>query len=425
MIISRAFSNIASSNGPLSGLRILDLSRVLAGPYATMMLGDMGAEVIKIEHPLTGDDTRSWGPPFTEKGRESSYFLSINRNKRSVAVDMKKAKGQEIIRQLADKCDVVIENFAPGDALKLGLDRDKFRKMNEKLIWCSITGYGPNGPLSKRLGYAVLVEAHAGLMNSTGPRDGGPAKVGVALTDVVTGLHASTAILAAIYHRQSTGKGTVIDCSLLESQVSAMTNLASNWLIGKQDTKRMGTEHASIVPYGCVHTQDGMLAIGANNDKQFLGLCTVLNVAHLATDERFCTNAKRVQHRVALIAELESVLTTKSSQHWIEVFDCAEDQHKFAFAPVNNMQQVFEDPQVLHRGMVAEVEHRTAGRIRLPGMPIKFPELQDVSQQSQIRLPPPVLGEHTKEVLQELLLLQPKALDTLIDEKVVYQFTSS
>ena len=410
---------LLSSRGPLSGLRILDLSRILAGPYATMMLGDMGADIIKIERPVYGDDTRSWGPPFTSIGHESAYFLSINRNKRSVVIDMKKKDGIDLITKLAEESDVVIENFAPGDALKLGLDRKQFRALNERLIWCSITGYGPDGPLANRLGYAVVVEAHAGLMNSTGPRGGDPVKVGVAMTDILTGLHASTAILAAIHHRTISGKGTVIDCSLLESQVSAMSNIASNWLIGGQESKRLGTDHASIVPYGCVKTKDGMIGLAAGNDTQFRGLCKFLGLTHLGTDPKFGTNANRVQNRDELISALEKVLTTKPTTEWIRLFDQIADRDKFAYAPVNSMEQVFTDPQVLHRNMIVEVDHATAGKIKLPGVPVKFPDLTGAA--GEIRYPPPVIGQHSRAVLQEVLGMSDEAIGKLIDDGVVYE----
>jgi succinate--hydroxymethylglutarate CoA-transferase len=404
------------SNGPLRGIRVLDLSRILAGPYATMMLGDMGADIIKIERPVYGDDTRSWGPPFTEKGHESAYFLSVNRNKRSLVVDIKKEDGKKVIMDIAKTCDVLIENYAPGDSEKLGLNRDEFRASNERLIWCSITGYGKDGPLASRLGYAVLVEAHAGLMHSTGPRDGEPVKVGVAMTDILTGLHASTSILAALHHRTLTGKGTVVECSLLESQVSAMANLASNWLIGGQEAKRLGTDHASIVPYGCVKTRNGVMALAAGNDSQFDGLCRVLGIPEISLDERFRTNANRVANRDVLIHKIEKITSTRSTSEWMKFFDEAEK--KFAYAPVNSMKEVFEDPQVIHRNMVVEVEHSSAGRIKLPGVPVKFPEL--TGQAGEIRFPPPVLGEHSREILREVLKMHEDRINELIANNVVF-----
>ncbi len=252
------------------------------------MLGDMGAAIIKIERPGVGDDTRAWGPPFTKNGHESAHFLSVNRNKKSVVVDLKTSRGLQTIKDWARTADI------PGDAQEVGLCRKEFRDMNEKLIWCSITGYGPDGPLAHRLGYAVLVEAHAGLMNSTGPRDGEPVKSGVALTDIITGLHASTAILAAVHNRSVTGRGCLVNCSLLESQVSAMVNIASNYLVCGQEASRLGTDHASIVPYGCYKAKDGMLVIGAEYDRQFQGLVKCLGVEDIALDPRFRTNEARV-----------------------------------------------------------------------------------------------------------------------------------
>jgi len=401
------------TRGPLSNVRVLDLSRILAGPYATMMLGDMGADVIKVERPGVGDDTRTWGPPFSKTGHESAYFLSINRNKRSIAIDLKQSRGVDLIRSLASNSDIVIDNFAPGGGDKLGLVREKFLTDFPSLIWCSITGYGRDGPLSHRLGYAVLLEAHSGLMNCTGPRDGDPVKAGVAMTDILTGLHACTGILAALHERTVTGKGSLVDCSLLESQVSAMSNVASNRLIGNQESERLGTDHPSIVPYGTVKTKDGRIAIAAGNDSQFRGLCKCLDIPY---EEKFKTNADRVKNRNACIESIESVTRTRTTKDWIGIFERVKEG-KFAFAPVNNMQQVFSDPQVLHRNMVLECEHKTAGKIRLPGIPVKF-SLRD--QTKCVRLPPPLLGEHTVPVLQEVLGLGTEDIKELIDAKVVY-----
>lgn len=380
------------------------------------MLGDMGADIVKVERPIVGDDTRRWGPPFTETGHESAYFISVNRNKRSIAIDLKREAGQELVTKLIERSDIVIDNFAPGDARKLGLDREEIRTSNDRLIWCSITGYGPDGPLANRLGYAVLVEAHAGLMNATGPRGGDPVKAGVALTDVLTGLHASTSILAALHHRSMTGKGTSIDCSLLESQVSGMVNIASNYLIAGQDSQRLGTGHASIVPYGCVRTRDGMMALAAGNDKQFEGLCECLGLRHLSSDDRFKSNSARVKNRDHLIASLESVTTRKSASEWIDIFNRIEGSDKFAFAPVNNMKQVFQDPQVLHRNMVLEVDHLTAGRIKLPGVPFKFPDFPA----NEGHTAPPVLGQHSREVLESVLGYSENEIQKLINDKVVF-----
>lgn len=401
------------SRGPLTGLRVLDLSRILAGPYATMMLGDMGADVIKVERPIVGDDTRTWGPPFTKKGHESAYFISVNRNKRSIAIDMKQRRGLDLIKSLASRSDIVIDNFAPGDGEKLGLFREKFLSELPSLIWCSISGYGREGPLSHRLGYAVLLEAHSGLMNCTGPRDGDPVKAGVAMTDILTGLHACSGILAALHERSKTGKGTLIDCSLLESQVSAMTNVASNWLIGNQESQRLGTDHPSIVPYGTMKTKDGRIAIAAGNDAQFSGLCRCLGIP---MNDMYKTNADRVRNRDSCMTLLESATITRTTSEWLECFEKVVDG-KFAFAPVNNMEKVFSDPQVLHRGMLIECEHKTAGNIRMPGTPIKFP-LHD--QKKPARLPPPVLGEHTVEILRDFLGLDEAIVQELINDKVVY-----
>jgi succinate--hydroxymethylglutarate CoA-transferase len=416
---------------PLQNIRVLDLSRILAGPYATMMLEDMGADVIKVERPKVGDDTRHWGPPFTP-GRESSYFISANRNKRSIVIDLKKPEGISLIKDLASVSDVIIDNFAPGDAKKLGLDRDDFVKEFPRLIWCSITGYGADGPLAHRLGYAVLVEAFAGLMHCTGPKNGEPVKVGVALTDIITGLHASSAILAAIHSRNSQskehtalGKGIIIDCSLLESQLSAMSNIASNYLIAQQDGQRWGTEHASIVPYGALRTKDGSIVIGAANDGLFRVFCQCLknqfleekDAENLAEDPQFQTNADRVQHRDILITKLETILKRKTSQEWVTIFDQVEEKNRFPFALVNNLQQVFSDPQVIHRNMIIESNHTTAGLIKMTGYPVKFPDLIDPTE---VRYPPPILGEHTKEIMQQILKKSTEEIEDLLQRKIIY-----
>ena len=392
---------------PLKGVKVLDLSRILAGPYATMMLGDMGAEVIKIEKPKTGDDTRSWGPP--NFGTESAYFLSINRNKKSVVIDLKSSEGVQLVKRLMKKSDVVIENFAPGVAKKLGLDRDILTKDNS-LVWCSITGYGQDGPLAKRLGYATMIEAHSGLMHSTGLPET-PVKVGVAVTDIITGLHACSGILAALLNRSKTGN--MIDCSLLASQVSAMANIGSNWLVAGQEAKRLGTDHASIVPYGTVKTRDGRIAIAAGNDGQFVSLMKSIGREDLLCDKRYLKNSDRVENRLSLMIELEKVFVTETSSEWIRLFDSDQRKYSFAFSKINTMEDVFSDPQVQHLNMVVDCNH-SLGKVQLAGIPIKF------SNSGLGKLePPPLLGEHTMDVLKSELKLTDIELENLKKNGVI------
>ncbi|KAI7866124.1 CoA-transferase family III domain-containing protein [Spinellus fusiger] len=429
-----------ASEAPLKGIRVLDLTRVLAGPYCTMMLGDLGAEVIKIEHPR-GDDTRAWGPPFTESmdpqddacQGESAYFLSVNRNKKSVTINFKSKEGQTILHDLVKQCDVLVENYVPGKLAEIGMGYDQVSKINPRLIYASITGYGQTGPYASRPGYDVVIEAEAGLMHITGEPNGPPVKVGVAITgklsfsfsffckktslylhpkpptrqlnnppnpnpnssfSLTQGLHAHSAILAALFQRHTTDRGQWIDCSLLESQVSTLVNIGSNYLIGQKEAQRMGTSHPSIVPYQVFPTKDSFIMLGAGNDGQFSKLCHYLGLSSLVTDLRFITNALRVQHRQALVGVLQERLQQATTQHWL-------DQLKQAgcpMAPINNIKGTMEHPQIQARGLVQEVEHAKAGKIRLIGPPVKYSGFTPA-----IRLPPPVLGAHTEHVLQEVL----------------------
>eukprot|EP01116_Phalansterium_solitarium_P006138 TRINITY_DN18443_c0_g1_i1.p1 TRINITY_DN18443_c0_g1~~TRINITY_DN18443_c0_g1_i1.p1 ORF type:complete len:491 (-),score=130.88 TRINITY_DN18443_c0_g1_i1:329-1801(-) len=393
----RCFSSepaFAASVGALDGVRVLDLSRILAGPYCAMVLGDMGAEVLKVEHPTRGDDTRSWGPPFTASGGQSAYFVAVNRNKKSIAVDMKKKDGLEIVRRLAAQSDVVIENFVPGKADSLGFGYEALSALNPRLIYCSLTGFGPDGPYKDRLAYDVMASAMGGLMGITGPENGEPVKVGVAVTDITAGLFAHGAILAALYARERTGRGQKVDTSLLEAQVAVLANVGSNYLIGGLEARRLGTAHASIVPYQGFMAKDGHIMVGALNDGQFVRLCNVLGAPELAFDPRFVTNPQRVKHRGDLIPMLNEHFRKRNTSEWVELLESAQ----VPCGPVNSMAQVFSDPQVLHRKMVEEVDHPTAGRIKLAGIPVKFS-----GTPGSIRLPPPLLGQHTADVLRSLL----------------------
>ncbi|KAI9350192.1 CoA-transferase family III domain-containing protein [Obelidium mucronatum] len=383
---------------PLTGVRVLDLTRVLAGPYCSMILSDYGADTIKVES-LVGDDTRAWGPPFAPNTidkpgirKESTYFLGINRNKRSISVDFKHSEGLKIIKKLAKDSDVLIENFIPGKLEKLGLGYDDLKIDNPGLIYTSITGYGPTGPNCEDAGYDVIIEAEAGLMHITGTKEA-PVKVGVAITDITTGLYAHGAIMAALIARGKTGVGQKIDVSLLESQVSALANIAHAYLIGGVEPERLGTEHASIVPYQSFPTKDGQIVIGAGNDNQFLKFCEAIGRPDFAKDHMYASNQLRVKNRGSLIPKINDVLLKRSTNDWLKILKPTG----LPCGPVNNISQTFSHPQVLHRTMVQEVEHPTAGRIKLVGIPVKYSLTKPT-----IRMPPPLLGQHTEDILKEL-----------------------
>ncbi|XP_069072018.1 succinate--hydroxymethylglutarate CoA-transferase isoform X2 [Pleurodeles waltl] len=325
---------------PLEGVKILDLTRVLAGPFATMILADLGAEVIKVEKPGSGDDTRTWGPPFV--GTESAYFLSINRNKKSIAVNLKHPKGTKIIRELAGVCDVFVENYIPGKLAEMGLGYEDISKIAPHIVYCSITGYGQTGPMFQRAGYDSIAAAVSGLMHITGPQDGEPVRPGVAMTDLATGLYAHGAIMAGILQRHKTGKGVHIDCNLLSSQVACLTHIAANYLNGGIEAKRWGTAHGSIVPYQAFKTKDGYIVIGAGNDQQFVTICKNLNLPHLTTDSRYKTNTLRVQHRKELLEMLSTRLAEKKTCEWLQIFEGSG----IPYGPINTIGKVFSEAQV-------------------------------------------------------------------------------
>ncbi|XP_046569855.1 succinate--hydroxymethylglutarate CoA-transferase-like [Haliotis rubra] len=412
-LVTRKFLTTASHQSerrsPLEGIRILDLTRVLAGPYCTMLFADLGADVIKVERPGAGDDTRSWGPPF--KGTESAYFLSVNRNKKSIGVDLKTPKGAEIVKQLAGSCDVLIENYLPGKLGEMGLGYDDMKALVPRLVYCSISGYGQTGPYRSRAGYDVIASGVGGLMNITGPRDGDPCKVGVAMTDLSTGLYAFGATMVALHHRQQTGCGQYIDCNLLSTQVASLVNIASNYLNAGVEGKRHGTAHESIVPYQAFKTKDGeYMLVGAGNDKQFQLLCKRMDLPELLEDERFQQNKVRVANRDVLLPLIANRFETKTSSQWMQVLEGSG----IPYGPVNNMQEVFSDPQVVHNGMIQEVQHPTAGTIRFPGPAVRYSLSQTVMPR-----PPPTLGQHTQEVLQGILGYSDMQLKQLIEAGVV------
>ncbi|TFK20005.1 CAIB/BAIF family enzyme [Coprinopsis marcescibilis] len=390
---------------PLKGIKILDLTRVLAGPTATMLLADLGADVIKVEEVTRGDDTRAWNPPSAptspnapkESGHlppESAYFLAVNRNKRSITVNFKKPEGLEILHRLVKHSDVLVENFVTGKLASMGLGWEDCRKLNPKLIYASITGYGQTGPYKNAAGYDVVVEAEAGLMHITGEPDGSPCKVGVAVTDIATGLYTHGAIMAALISRQQTGEGVWIDCNLFETQIAGLANIASNYLIAGSEASRHGTAHPSIVPYQVFPCKDGFLMIGAGNDRQFRMLADkVLDNSALGTDPKFSTNDARVANRKELVQIITEVLLRQDRDHWLQRFKGLG----IPFGPINNIQQTFEHPQAIARQVTVEVEHGRSGKIKLVAPAVAYN-----GQKMTVRLPPPWLSEHTAEVLEEL-----------------------
>ncbi|MGI8825046.1 MAG: CaiB/BaiF CoA transferase family protein [Chloroflexota bacterium] len=394
--------------GALEGLRVLDLSRVLAGPYCTMMLGDMGAEVIKIEQPGIGDETRRWGPPWA--GGQSAYYLAVNRNKKSLTLNIRDPRGKEILRSLVCRSDVVVENFKAGALNHLGIGYDELSADNPGLVWCSITGYGSDGPYAGRPGYDFIAQGEAGIMSITGEPDGEPMKVGVAIVDVTAGLFAHGAILAALLAKTRNGIGQKIDVSLLSSAVAWLANVGSSYLISGEQPKRYGNAHPSIVPYQAFRVRDMWINVAAGNDRQFQALCQVLEVDHLATDRRFLTNPDRVVNREELIPLLEDVLSRRDADNWLGEMGAAG----IPCGPINSLDRVFRHPQVLHRNMVAALNHPTAGSIKVVGSPVLLSETPP-----SVRSHPPLLGEHTDDVLRELVGLGPDEIAGLRVAEVV------
>ncbi|CAG8474310.1 1400_t:CDS:10 [Ambispora leptoticha] len=378
-----------------------------------MLLGDLGAEVIKVENPLYGDDTRTWGPPWAQNKDptdnttpESAYFLAINRNKKSITVNFKSADGIELIKKIAAKSDVLVENYIPGKLEELGLGWKELSRINPRLIYTSITGYGHTGPYAQRPGYDVMVEAEGGLMYITGEEKGRPVKVGVAITDLTTGLYAHSAIIASLFARTRTNKGEFIDCALLDCQTASLANIASNYLISGQEAKRMGTAHPSIVPYQVLTTKNGYLMIGAGNQRQFKILCMSIGMPELFDDARFRSNPDRVQNRDELIAILEERFRQESTEYWLKVLEDKE----IPFAPINNIEQSFKHPQVIAREMIQKVEHPKAGVVQL--------------NKPSIRLPPPTLGQHTKQILTELLEYSDQEIEILKAKNNIVDFSN-
>jgi crotonobetainyl-CoA:carnitine CoA-transferase CaiB-like acyl-CoA transferase len=402
----------------LSHVRVLDLSRVLAGPWATQALADLGAEVIKVERPGTGDETRGWGPPWLDAApgapRTAAYFAATNRGKRSVTVDLARPEGQAIVRRLAASSDVLVENFKVGTLARLGLDPEVLARECPRLVTCSISGFGQDGPYRDRPGYDFLLQAMGGLMSVTGAPDGvpggGPMKVGVALTDLLTGMYAATAILAALAHRDRTGRGQHVDLSLLDVQVASLANQAQSFLVTGAPPPRLGNAHPSIVPYQAFATADGHLVLAVGNDAQFARFCEAAGRPELALEPRFATNAARVGARAELVAILAPLLASRPTAGWI----AALEQADVPCGSINDLAQVFADPQVRHRGLRVEIPRRDGGTVPVVRSPIRL-SATPVSHE----VPPPALGEHTGEVLREVLGMSEDEVRALHERGVV------
>jgi crotonobetainyl-CoA:carnitine CoA-transferase CaiB-like acyl-CoA transferase len=399
--------------GTLTGLRVLDLTRVLAGPWATQMLADFGADVIKIEKPGEGDDTRGWGPPFLtnpdgSRG-DAAYFQSANRGKQSVCIDMAKPEGQELLRKLAAQSDVVIENFKVGGLKKYGLDYDSLKAINPRLIYCSITGFGQTGPFAQRAGYDFMIQGMAGVMSITGRPDGEPMKMGVAFSDVFAGLHAVIGITSALYRRERTGQGQHIDISLLDSQVAVLANQALNYLVGGKVPQRLGNAHPNIVPYQTFETKDGHIIMSVGTDRQYAEYCKIIGAADLA-QEPYTTNRGRVENRDLLVPQLQPFMKARTTAEWVEAFEAAA----VPCGPINTIDQVFENPQVMARNMQISLEREDG--LTVPGVanPIVFSKSPNSYGNAS-----PTLGNHTDRVLEQQLGLKPDEIDQLKKRGIV------
>ena len=404
---------------PLEGLRVLDMSRILAGPWVGQLLADLGAEVIKIERPGVGDDTRGWGPPFLKDRdgvdtRESAYFLSANRGKKSVTLDIAKPEGQAIARELAGVSDILLENYKVGDLKRYGLAYDDLSAANPKLIYCSITGFGQTGPYRDRAGYDFMIQGMGGLMSFTGERDdapgGGPQKVGVAIADLMTGMYSSVAILAALHERKTSGLGQYIDMALLDTQVAWLANQNANYLIGGEPPVRMGNAHPNIVPYQTFPTRDGDMILAIGNDNQFRKFCTAAGIAEIGADPRFADNIARVANRQACIDALAPAIKRKTTAEWIALLEPIG----VPVGPINRLDEVYADPQVQHRGMQIDVPHPLSGVIPLVANPIKYSRTP-----LHYDTPPPLLGEHTENVLRALLGKTDDEISALRDRHII------
>ncbi len=403
----------SSAGGPLDGVRVLDLSRILAGPTCTQLLGDMGADVLKVERPGAGDDTRKWGPPYVRDGEgrdtsESAYYLCANRNKRSLAIDMATEKGAAVIRDLAAKSDILIENFKVGGMARFGLAYEDLRETCPGLIYCSISGFGQSGPYAGRSGYDFLVQAMGGIMSLTGEPGGEPMKVGVGIADVMCGMYACSAILAALHHREKTGEGQYIDISLADTQLAWLINEGTNYLTSGELPRRRGNAHPNIVPYQLMPASDGPFILAVGNDRQFRRFCTFAGAAELADDARFASNRARVANREELIGKLTEITRRHPARYWMEHLEALG----VPCGPVNDVAQAFDDPQFRHRQMRIAMDHPLAGsgKVELIGNPLKFSRTPVLYER-----PPPLLGQHTAEILREVLGMDEAQIRALQD----------
>ncbi len=405
--------------GPLSHIRVLDLSRVLAGPWAGQNLADLGADVIKVERPGVGDDTRTWGPPFLKDRdgndtTDSAYYLAINRGKKSLTLDLASPEGQDLVRQLAAKSDVLVENYKAGGLVKYGLGYDDLAALNPSLVYCSITGFGQDGPYAKRAGYDYLIQAMGGMMSITGPANGepgaGPLRVGVAVADIITGMYSATAILAALNHRERTGEGQYIDMALLDSATALLANQGMNYLISGRSPGRSGNSHPNVAPYQPFETSDGWIIVAVGNDDQFARFCQLLGLSEMAEEERFIRNQGRIENRAELIPPLEAAMRERSSAEWL----AALEADGIPGGPINELDQVFADPQVQHRGMNIELPHALAGQVPLIASPMNLSRTPVGYTHA-----PPTLGEHSEAVLSDVLGLDADEIASLRNREVI------
>ena len=409
----------SDAHGPLAGIRVLDMSRILAGPWVGQLLADLGAEVIKIERPGKGDDTRAWGPPFVKDGdgndtSDAAYFMCANRGKQSLTLDIAKPEGQHIIRELAQVSDVLIENYKVGDLKRYGLDYDTLSALNPRLVYCSITGFGQTGPYRDRAGYDFMIQGMGGVMSITGERDdlpgGGPQKVGVAIADLMTGMYSTVGIVSALHERHASGRGQHIDMALLDTQVAWLANQNANYLIGGEVPKRMGNAHPNVMPYQTFRTEDGDIIIATGNDGQFQRLCVAAGLPEAATDPRYASNALRIANREACTAVLATALKQKSTAAWVTLFETVG----VPCGPINRLDEVYRDPQVQHRGMKIDVLHPVAGSVPLVANPIRFSRTPIA-----YHMPPPLVGEHVEAVLRGVLGKSDAEIAALREKKIV------
>ncbi len=406
-----------SAKGPLDGIRILDLTRILAGPTCTQLLGDLGADIIKVERPVSGDDTRGWGPPYLKDAdgndtRESAYYMASNRNKRSITVDIANPDGVKLLKSMLSRCDAICHNFKVGGLDKYGLGYDELHAEFPHLVYLHITGFGRTGPYASRAGYDMLAQGMGGIMSLTGPADGDPQKVGVGISDVMCGMYATAALLSALRHRDKTGRGQLIDLALLDTQIAWLINEGVNYLTWRKDPVRRGNAHSNIVPYDVFPTADGYVILAVGNDGQFRKFCEFGGKPELADDEKFVTNDLRVRNRDAITPILRQMTVMKTTDEWVEGLAPLG----VPSAPVNTVPQAFEDPQVQHREMSITLDHPASGdgKCHLIGNPIKMSETPVT-----YRRPPPMVGQHTDDVLREMLNLDDEAIAQLRDADVI------